>query len=83
MRLDVSARLHGLLPEGRRLPEDVWRRRHRLIVQVALVQAVVLAGLGNLVGAVVFVSTSYWYLFLRDKPVEEKATAGQEPAERA
>jgi len=26
------------------------------------------AGLGNLVGAVVFVSTSYWYLFLRDQP---------------
>ncbi len=41
-----------------------------------------LAGLGNLVGAVVFVSSSYWYLFLRDKP-EEKAAAGQEPAERA
>ena len=40
-----------------------------------------LAGVGNLVGAVVFVSTSYWYLFLRDKP--EKAAAGQEPAERA
>ena len=40
-----------------------------------------LAGLGNLVGAVVFVSTSYWYLFLRDKP--ETATAGSEPAERA
>jgi formate/nitrite transporter len=41
-----------------------------------------LAGVGNLVGAVVFVSTSYWYLFLKDKP-EEKAAAGQEPAERA
>src|SRR5687768_6630855 len=40
-----------------------------------------LAGLGNLVGAVVFVSTSYWYLFLRDKP--EIATAASEPAERA
>ena len=40
-----------------------------------------LAGLGNLVGAVVFVATSYWYLFLKDKP--DKATAAQEPAERA
>jgi formate transporter len=39
------------------------------------------AGLGNLVGAVVFVATSYWYLFLRDQP--EKATAAEEPAERA
>ena len=27
-----------------------------------------LAGVGNLVGAVVFVSTSYWYLFLKDQP---------------
>lgn len=26
------------------------------------------AGLGNLVGAVVFVATSYWYLFLKDTP---------------
>ena len=29
-----------------------------------------MAGLGNLVGAVVFVATSYWYLFLRDQPAE-------------
>ena len=35
---------------------------------------------GNLVGAVVFVATSYWYLFLKDRP--DKSTA-QEPAERA
>src|SRR5688572_26661945 len=40
-----------------------------------------LAGLGNLVGAVVFVATSYWYLFLRDKPA--KVTAAEEPPERA
>jgi formate/nitrite transporter FocA (FNT family) len=39
-----------------------------------------LAGAGNLVGAVVFVATSYWYLFLRDRP--EKATPASEPAER-
>jgi formate transporter len=41
-----------------------------------------LAGVGNLVGAVVFVSTSYWYLFLRDRPDRATATAS-EPAERA
>jgi formate transporter len=41
-----------------------------------------LAGLGNLVGAVVFVGTSYWYLFLRDTPDAAPAT-GAEPAERA
>jgi formate/nitrite transporter FocA (FNT family) len=40
-----------------------------------------LAGLGNLVGAVVFVSTSYWYLFLRDRP--DGPTTKAEPAERA
>ena len=44
-----------------------------------------LAGAGNLVGAVVFVSTSYWYLFLRDQPAEapsRTATGGEVP-ERA
>jgi formate transporter len=40
-----------------------------------------LAGSGNLVGAVVFVATSYWYLFLKDQP--DKAAVAKEPAERA
>jgi formate/nitrite transporter len=40
------------------------------------------AGIGNLVGAVVFVSTSYWYLFLRDTPDPAGSTPA-EPAERA
>jgi formate/nitrite transporter len=31
-----------------------------------------MAFLGNLVGAVVFVATSYWYLYLRDEPSKEK-----------
>jgi formate/nitrite transporter len=30
------------------------------------------AFLGNLVGAVVFVASAYWYLYLRDEPSEEK-----------
>jgi formate transporter len=44
-----------------------------------------LAGAGNLVGAVVFVSTSYWYLFLRDEPAEQpsRTPVGGEAAERA
>jgi formate/nitrite transporter len=41
-----------------------------------------LAGAGNLVGAVVFVATSYWYLFLKDVP-DRPAPAKSEPAERA
>ncbi|RZU31933.1 formate/nitrite transporter family protein [Blastococcus saxobsidens] len=41
-----------------------------------------LAGVGNLVGAVVFVATSYWYLFLRDAPAPTPAEATAEPAER-
>jgi formate/nitrite transporter len=41
-----------------------------------------LAGAGNLVGAVVFVATSYWYLFLKDQPDEAEATAAPD-AERA
>ena len=40
------------------------------------------AGVGNLVGAVVFVATSYWYLFLRDQP-DEAATTPAPDAERA
>jgi formate/nitrite transporter len=40
------------------------------------------AGVGNLVGAVVFVATSYWYLFLRDQPTTAPADGG-ESAERA
>jgi len=40
------------------------------------------AGVGNLVGAVVFVATSYWYLFLRGQPDRAPATS-PEPAERA
>src|SRR3954454_17657536 len=39
-------------------------------------------GLGHLVGAVVFVATSYWYLFLKDQP-DRLPTAEREPAERA
>jgi formate/nitrite transporter len=42
-----------------------------------------MAGLGNLVGAVVFVATSYWYLFLRDQPDAAPAAKAAEPAERA
>ena len=40
-----------------------------------------LAGTGNLVGAVVFVASSYWYLFLKDAP-DRAAPAASEPAER-
>jgi formate/nitrite transporter FocA (FNT family) len=42
----------------------------------------VLAGAGNLVGAVVFVATSYWYLFLKDQP-DKALTTTPEPPERA
>jgi formate/nitrite transporter len=42
-----------------------------------------LAGAGNLVGAVVFVASSYWYLFLKDAPADEPVPAGAESAERS
>jgi diguanylate cyclase (GGDEF)-like protein len=45
---DLRLRAAGLLPEGRRLPDAVWRRRHRIIVRLALIQAV---GLGLLAWA--------------------------------
>jgi formate/nitrite transporter len=41
-----------------------------------------LAGIGNLVGAVVFVATSYWYLFLKDTPAEP-ATESSKVGEHA
>ena len=41
-----------------------------------------LAGAGNLVGAVVFVATSYWDLFLKDSS-DRPAPGKSEPAERA
>jgi formate/nitrite transporter len=41
------------------------------------------SGLGNLVGAVLFVSTSYWYLFLRGEPDPAAAAGTTESAERA
>jgi formate/nitrite transporter len=37
-----------------------------------------LAGVGNLVGAVIFVATSYWYLFLKDQP-EPSPSVDAEP----
>jgi len=42
----------------------------------------VIAGAGNLVGAVLFVATSYWYLFLKDAP-ETPAAVTSPDAERA
>jgi formate/nitrite transporter len=43
------------------------------------------AFLGNLVGAVVFVSTSYWYLYLKDEPSDDAAShqAGQSSTQGA
>ena len=41
-----------------------------------------LAGAGNLVGAVVFVATTYWYLLLKDQPDTTSATSSPD-AERA
>ena len=72
-----------VLPAGRHL-----RRRPRLNWGNTL-ENWLLAGVGNLVGAVLFVSVAYWYLFLKDTadtPVgwPETAVAGTaESAERA
>jgi formate transporter len=42
-----------------------------------------LAGAGNLIGAVIFVGTAYWYLFLKDQPSEEDEEAAEPQPERA
>jgi formate/nitrite transporter len=41
------------------------------------------AGLGNLVGAVLFVSLAYWYLFVKDTPMKAAPAGAAESAERA
>ncbi|MCI2240512.1 bifunctional diguanylate cyclase/phosphodiesterase [Kineococcus sp. TRM81007] len=40
----------ALLPEGRRLPDEVWRSRHRAVLVLAAAQALVLLPLGLLLG---------------------------------
>jgi formate/nitrite transporter FocA (FNT family) len=40
------------------------------------------AGLGNLVGAALFVGAAYWYLYARD-PAPERSEPGDMPPERA
>src|SRR3954464_6304759 len=47
---DLLPRLTALLPEGRQLPEAVWRRRHAVIVRIAAAQAVGLGVLALLLG---------------------------------
>jgi diguanylate cyclase (GGDEF)-like protein len=50
VQLRLPGRLVALLPEGRRLPREVWLRRHRAIVWIAAVQAVALGVLTLAVG---------------------------------
>ncbi len=50
----VSARLSSgvrrVLPTGRLLPDEVWQRRHAIIVRIALIQAAALGGVALLRG---------------------------------
>lgn len=39
----LHERLVAALPQGRHLPEEVWKRRHRAVLRVAAAQA---GGLG-------------------------------------
>ena len=50
MSLSLPARLAAVLPEGRVLPDDVWDRRHRIVLSVAAVQAVALGVLALALG---------------------------------
>jgi diguanylate cyclase (GGDEF)-like protein len=45
VQLKLPGRLVALLPEGRSLPDQVWLRRHRVLVWIAAAQALVLGGL--------------------------------------
>jgi diguanylate cyclase (GGDEF)-like protein len=46
----LPSRIAALLPEGRLLPEPVWRRRHTVLVRIAALQAVGLGILSVLTG---------------------------------
>nr|WP_218860044.1 EAL domain-containing protein [Petropleomorpha daqingensis] len=46
----MPSRIAALLPEGRLLPEPVWRRRHTVLVRIAAIQAVGLGILSVLTG---------------------------------
>src|SRR3954447_19791849 len=48
--LPLLTRIAALLPEGRLLPEPVWRRRHTVLVRIAAIQAVGLGLLSALTG---------------------------------
>jgi diguanylate cyclase len=50
VRPTFLTRLSTLLPEGGRLPDQVWQRRHRVIVRVAVAQTVALAALAAVLG---------------------------------
>ncbi|WP_409329522.1 putative bifunctional diguanylate cyclase/phosphodiesterase [Trujillonella humicola] len=50
MSPSLPARLAAVLPEGRVLPEDVWQRRHRIVLAVAAAQAVALGVLALVLG---------------------------------
>ncbi|MGY1705379.1 putative bifunctional diguanylate cyclase/phosphodiesterase [Geodermatophilus sp. SYSU D00697] len=69
MRPLLPRRLAALLPEGRRLPDEVWRRRHRVLVWTAATQVVALGvlALGTaspLTAALVAAALAYPLTFL-------------------
>jgi diguanylate cyclase (GGDEF)-like protein len=60
----LTGRLSAFLPEGRLLPDEVWRRRHRVIVWIAAAQAVALGVLALAVASpltAVFVTAAVAY----------------------
>ncbi len=57
MSLTLPGRLAAVLPEGRVLPDDVWYRRHRIVLTVAAVQAVALGLLALALGEGVMAAT--------------------------
>ncbi|MEX5717475.1 putative bifunctional diguanylate cyclase/phosphodiesterase [Geodermatophilus maliterrae] len=65
MDLRVLARLRSHLPEGRMLPEEVWRSRHVLLLRVSAAQAagigVMALGLGRSVLAAVLMTAATAY----------------------
>jgi diguanylate cyclase (GGDEF)-like protein len=66
---DPLPRLRALLPEGRQLPESVWRRRHAVIVRIAAAEAVALGVLALFLGRSLLSALTVVVLALLPLPV--------------
>jgi len=74
----LPVRLAALLPEGRSLPEAVWRRRHAVLLRIAALHALGLGGLSLLTGHSFLASLTGTIAVLVPLPLALPAEFGRE-----